>query len=603
MEVDPTSRKRKRTNTEGGLEDEHDELEQEIDLHEYMICGYAVKIRLSLIDDDERDFDQAWVMNYVAECNCNGVFVATALVRYFHRKEITPWFWEKMQEESEGMCSFAFEVFDHRGDLMKKYKKHPVLRGTGVWRSELDRGPLLFFEKVDITASELRGKGLEKRVVSLLLEKIQKLIIARKRLSKGLGAVALFGMPLDKSPEERLMIQYKAEAVTIDFWRSCGFRRIGASDCFAFSFNADHPSHNIAAAFDFNPRRSYARDLENQKLRVIYEADSSIGTNKLRIKRLRNALPLHRAALTLTDKELMAFFVTHVDDKLGWDRVDNSEATLLHLTACGAKPLSLQWLLENIRLAAYWKTARDIDGYTPFEALQEKLEKMRTQRNSGPRRIKIVSDKFGGHPETAVSCLCLLSGQNSLANKACFRYGCTCGECVEGFLSAKMRRSLILQVKRQWVPEYMLKSMDDGIFWSSYPSFSKSLILDQLAPVVDQRLATKNSQRGFVQMFQLVVYCLKSGKTPTVQNLEWCHHKLLKEKGSEWAPNKTIGSYIRRVGARKGCQAVLRLMFEGARDDAEDIMADIIPEDLDLAGKPTCRNDYEFEFVARTCGY
>ncbi|KAH2860687.1 hypothetical protein KXV31_007852, partial [Aspergillus fumigatus] len=105
--------------------------------------------------------------------------------------------------------------------------------------------------------------------------------------------------------------------------------------------------------------------------------------------------------LTLTDEELNAFFVTHADDEIGWDRVTNSEATLLHLTACELKPISTRWLLENVRHADSWKTARDIDGYTPLEALRETLETMRTRKEYGFSRVLNLSDHFKGYPATA----------------------------------------------------------------------------------------------------------------------------------------------------------------------------------------------------------
>jgi hypothetical protein len=35
--------------------------------------------------------------------------------------------------------------------------------------------------------------------------------------------------------------------------------------------------------------------------------------------RLCDALPLYHAALTLTDKELNAFFMTYAGDEIGWD--------------------------------------------------------------------------------------------------------------------------------------------------------------------------------------------------------------------------------------------------------------------------------------------
>ena len=134
------------------------------------------------------------------------------------------------------------------------------------------------------------------------------------------------------------------------------------------------------------------------------------------MERLRDELPLRHAAFTLADNDLKAskFFVIHTDDKIGWDRVTNSEATLWHLTACELKPLSTQWLLENVHHADSWKTARDIDGYTPLEALQENFqETMRTQKEVGSRVLNL-SDHFRGYPDTAVSCLSLLSGRDTL---------------------------------------------------------------------------------------------------------------------------------------------------------------------------------------------
>lgn len=123
---------------------------------------------------------------------------------------------------------------------------------------------------------------------------------------------------------------------------------------------------------------------------------------------------------TLTDEELRAFFVTHADDKISWDRVTNSEATLLYLTACEIKPLSKKWLLENVLHANSWKAAREIDGYTPLEALKEKLEKGITQKQCSLFKILNISDRFEGNPEAVVSYLSLLFGRDTLGlNKAC----------------------------------------------------------------------------------------------------------------------------------------------------------------------------------------
>lgn len=69
-------------------------------------------------------------------------------------------FWEDMEEPSEETCDVAFHVFDRYGRVKTKYRDHPVQKGTGVWRTELDHGPLFLIEKLHVTALKLRRKGL-----------------------------------------------------------------------------------------------------------------------------------------------------------------------------------------------------------------------------------------------------------------------------------------------------------------------------------------------------------------------------------------------------------------------------------------------------------
>jgi hypothetical protein len=240
-----------------------------------------------------------------------------------------------------------------------------------------------------------------------------------------------------KSVEEHLAIQTQIKSSAINFWRLCGFHRIGASQCFAFSFDPQHLSRAISAASDFNPRRSHAKDLQNAELKVIYKADQSTDITKIKIERLHDVLPLHYAALTLMDEELKTFFTAHADEEISWDGEMNSEAMLLHITACKLKPLSTQWLLKNVHYANRWKTACDINRYTPLKALQETLETMRMQKQHSFFRVLHLSDHFKGYSNTAVSCLSLLLGQEALGfNRAYLHYRCTCRGCVGGFLSA-----------------------------------------------------------------------------------------------------------------------------------------------------------------------
>nr|XP_001402421.2 hypothetical protein ANI_1_156174 [Aspergillus niger CBS 513.88] len=436
-------------------EDDSEDLghEQDIEEHEYTTSGgtaRTVRIRLFLTNEADEETDKSsWMRNFVAECTCDGVVVATALARYIHREAMRSEFWEKMEVPSEETCDVAFHVFDRYGTVKAKYKDHPVQKGTGVWGNELDHGPLFLIENLHITTLNLRRKGLGQKIVSLLLNKAR-----------------LFCLD-DKPDGEHADYVY------------------GSSEAFELAWTLHALSRTLAASSDFDLRRSDAEDLEIEQFEVRYERDPFTDVKEMRMKRLRDALPLHHAALTLMDEELKAFFAAHADDKIGWDRVSNSEATLLHLTACEFKPLSTQWLLENVRHADCWKTARNIDG---------------------------------------------------------------------------------------------LKHLDFDV--------RKNL------------KTNKSLRKGFVKSFQIAVECLKAKKVPTAETLEWC-----RKNRSEWPPDTK--NYLRRTGTQMGCRAVLLYMFDAARE--EDIKAGdglcqrtLKKEWSDL---PTCRNDHEFGFVARACGY
>ncbi|KAJ5219705.1 hypothetical protein N7468_008909 [Penicillium chermesinum] len=586
------------TDEEWWAEDQNEDSndEQEIEEHEYSTSddpARTIKIRLFL--RDEGFSDSKWMKTLVAECTCDGSVVANALARYIDRICIRSEFWERMEEESEGMCDIAFNIFNRFGFIQTN--------------------PLFIIEELCVTAFDLRRKGLGQKMATLLLERAKRLSSEDEAVddilldenpesnavSERLWTLHAFVSPgiltseiesqlKGKSAEERLIMKEQLQFGAINFWRSCGFRRIGASHCFAYSFNLQHQSHALTAASDYNPRRSRAEELETEELQLIYESDRHIRPQDLRMERLRDTLPLHHAALTLTDEELKAFFVNHADDGTDWDRLTNSESTLLHLTACELKPLSTQWLLKNVHYADSWRSARDIKGNTPLEALQEKLEEMRSQKRVFVRVLNI-SDRFEGHCDTAVSCLSLLQDQVGLgSSEAYLRYGCTCGGCVGGFISARMRDSLISQGEVNY--DLSREFINDGHYWVK----SNSDILVHLDRDVRRNLKTNKSLRkGFVNIFQIAVECLEARRVPTPENLEWfCNNR------SEWPPHTR--NFLQRAGVQGGCRAVLRYMFDAAKEEEEYEEAGN-GEFYPSSNLPTCRNDYEFEFVARVCGY
>lgn len=143
-----------------------------------------------------------------------------------------------------------------------------------------DHGQLLLIEELHVTALELRRKGLGQKMVSLLLNEAKKLCLDEKvddeyavrfyssreaferdwtlhaRESPGHLTADIGSLLMGKPTEERLMIRSRAQSGAIHFWRACGFRRVGASGCFGFSFDSKHKSRALPADSDLIPVRS-----------------------------------------------------------------------------------------------------------------------------------------------------------------------------------------------------------------------------------------------------------------------------------------------------------------------------------------------------------
>ncbi|KAJ6118122.1 hypothetical protein N7471_013999 [Penicillium samsonianum] len=156
-----------------------------------------------------------------------------------------------------------------------------------------------------------------------------------------------------------------------------------------------------------------------------------------------------------------------------------------------------------------------------------------------------------------------------------------------------MRSSLILQGENYY--DMMQEDIDDGGLWVDWND-SK---LEELEPDVRRNLGTNKSLRnGFANIFQIAAECLKAKIVPTAANLEW-----YSRDRREWPPYTK--SYLRRAGTQMGCRAVLRYMFDKAKANneyASDGENQRTPR-KEWSDLPTCRNDHEFEFVARVCGY
>lgn len=210
------------------------------------------------------------------------------------------------------------------------------------------------------------------------------------------------------------------------FWRSLGFRRIGSSSWFGLASDPEHSCHHLAADDDYE----------------IPEVRSSVLDPEVEW-RLKNALES-------TDDDYVEVLSQVFNDVAGddprWTSSDANGNTVLHLAAAKIKPKSVQWILSRAKVLFHHRNSQ---GETPLDALLANLEDSRTTR-----RIKVltedISDQFAGFSDATVDCLTLLNGGTEATDvdRQRLKYGCTCGQCISGFLSPRMRFALECQAEK-----------------------------------------------------------------------------------------------------------------------------------------------------------
>ncbi len=232
-------------------------------------------------------------------------------------------------------------------------------------------------------------------------------------------------------------------AASKQFWRSLGFRRVGSSSWFAFSDNPDHPSRHLDTTDDWDdpedPKQNYNVP---ESMEEVFESlsDPELSGDQC-VLELQESLPVD-----IND--------TH------WSLTDESGNTLLHLAAISSKGKAVKYIFSRRPDLA---SVRNREGDTPLEALQANMESVRT-RDVLFERTRVNSDMFVGFQQSSIACIGVLSGTqifnlDSLSSRYIktlsfatdeqaslnpemdvirhtlrLQYGCTCGECVGGFL-------------------------------------------------------------------------------------------------------------------------------------------------------------------------
>ncbi|KXJ87541.1 hypothetical protein Micbo1qcDRAFT_124682, partial [Microdochium bolleyi] len=497
-------------------------------------------------------------------------FASAGLVR---RRDMRGNFHQAIEEPSSETAAMGIELFDRYGNLRNKHK----MSGSKIWGDELDQGDILLLNLVQVDKAS-RRRGLGTQLCTSLIK-----AALYKSNPQSLVVLAYNGAvtgEIDSNVQcKELSVAAEAQMrMSAQFLRSVGLRRIGTTDWFALSGNPRHACHQLAAAEDFD-RPLFTQPQKSELL------DQLLGNLRSASVSDAGSLQALETRLNPSDQRDQAWTAT--------DPVGNN---ILHLAACRGKFRSTKWIVDHYPALL---EAHNAHGETPLGVCQSYMEEIRTQLQHGAMTI-MVADHFSGFQQNFIDTVKALKGNNELTDHDFKRikFGCTCGQCDAGFLSPRMRQQLFWAVE----PLY-----DELTMMYECTEDDAAMFVDELTlmygcfPVeLGIKMRTNKAVRkGFVEMFNHFAECLRSDRLPTEANVRQVAESKL---GSEWP--RVTQTYLERGGT---IACVGACVFESAMDSsllAGDGSA------LDGAGTldaydalPKCRNDEDFGFVSRQCGY
>ena len=340
-----------------------------------------------------------------------------------------------MQAHSRETSRLAFGLFDKYGRLRSEFENHPIIKGSGIWGQELNHGNILFVEHI-LVSKENRRQGIGRTMMDELLADARK----KSSLFFAFAWPGIFyradlrpdGDNRLKPATTTLRMQARRFRRATAFCRALGFRRVGSTIWFGLAADGAHKCHTLASDSDYDPPRT--PDTVLDQMSSPFQWINDIAAARDLSHRPRVVVPDFLAVLQKCLRE-------KGEADPCWKGQDDDGNTILHLTTSRWHVVCVDWLLSH-NFGVQMLDMRNYRGETPLEMLQFELERFRTQRIQGPWNAN-MSDRFTGYHDNAVHCLILLMRLGPPASIDPGDYlrlsrGCTCGECVEGFLSPRM---------------------------------------------------------------------------------------------------------------------------------------------------------------------
>jgi GNAT superfamily N-acetyltransferase len=482
-------------------------------------------------------------------------------------------FYDDMEEPTSGTAELAFDLFDRYGRLRQEFKRHPIKKGSGIWQDEIDRGDLLLFELLSVQ-KPYRRRGLGRRVVNAILETARrKSLRFFAFVSPGYLNREVDEEVRDLQDEEARIVRERHIKNALAFWRSLGFRRVGSSSWLALPSKMDHPCYELSSSDDYD----------------LPEPPQLIPQPEMK--------PLLDGLVTMNCQTWMEnaerFFQNIPTQDPRWIAADAAGNTILHLAAVRSKSGCVKWILS--KAPEPLRSIRNHAGETALEALEFHLESERTKQGDSYLTVTFhLSDLFKGFPEESLRCLIELKSLVDVtgAEKARLKYGCTCGECLSGFLSPRMRLAIQYQAE---ITHDMLDFTMDEVNGEDFVEDNEEELKFVHDYVRANMKTNKSMRQGFANICLHFATCTTTLAVPTEANV-----LLALRNANEWPPASK--NFLQRGGT---IYSVGSMLFQAAMD--QDWLAGdgnfLETLEHDILKLPECRNDHEFGFVSAMCGY
>jgi hypothetical protein len=532
-----------------------------------------------------------------------------------------------MEPPSEETMSLAFEIFDRYGTLKREIYEHPVRKGSGVWKEEMNDGNIALINTVKVNA-ELRRKGIGTKLVLLFLQNAMASVPDVK------FAFTVPGILNDSEDRDDRQKNKKKKKLTkkkeleirrskfsgmTHFFRTLHFRRVGVTDWLALARDEGHPSRQLLCHEDPDLINSQSYDSESDSedepvvcghpfnVDVIWSKNGQLPQNftsrngqannsydEARIVAQKH--PLHCAIKRLADEDALAFLQSHTQhrmrDRFDLEATNGHGDTTLHIAAKYAKTACLIWIVDSpsgLRLLNMTNNAR----YTPLEAMQSKLDTKRIGKPFGFQRTEYLADRFDGFDENSVACLLKLNKveQPTAEQQERAKFGCTCEKCVDGFISPRMFTKLHIEAEQIYAILEFFSSpgTSEGEEW--YQRF-KGLLNDLPETLKPLFRKSKISRKVFTMIFQTIAVLLAHSMIPREVNVA----NILK-KASTWAQIDI--HYFQKGGTVAHIMnAIIDYTKYHDPNAGTPTKFQKVSDDR-ISSLPRCRNDDEFEFVRR----